>query len=179
MSRLLKYVSCTLLLIPSLALAETKGAVDWTPFFKAWENGCDAGKEETALRKNLFKYNTAKKRDVFQRLDLPAKYAQTTGKPLINRKQNPDGTDIVSIAYIPIKNGTYYGIPIAGVEYGVGEENGISYRILTFNAPYATVKSKLKSVKYRAEVVQEMDMEFRASLEKDKTQAMLICDAST
>ncbi len=172
MKRLFKYLGCTLLVVPALAWADNKAAVDWTPFFKSWEQGCNFGKDEAALKMNLFKGNT------FNRLVLPVKYATAVGKPTVSRKQDKDGTNKVNIAYIPIKNGSYYDLPISAIEYTVGADNGINYRIMTFEAPHAAVRTKLKSVKYKAEVSEEMGTSYQASLDKQKTKAVLLCDAS-
>ena len=49
MKRLFKYLGYTLLFSPALAWADTKATVDWTPFFKSWEQGCDFGKDGAAL----------------------------------------------------------------------------------------------------------------------------------
>lgn len=172
MKRLFKYLGYTLLFSPALAWADTKATVDWTPFFKSWEQGCNFGKDEAALKQNLFKSNK------FNRLVLPAKYAASAVKPTVSRKQDKDGLNKVNIAYIPIKNGTYYGLPISAIEYTVGADNGINYRIMTFEAPHAAVRAKLKSVKYKADVSEEMGTTFQASLDKQKTKAVLLCDAS-
>ena len=109
---------------------------------------------------------------------MPAKYAASAVKPTVSRKQDKDGLNKVNIAYIPIKNGTYYGLPISAIEYTVGTDNGINYRIMTFEAPHAAVRAKLKSVKYKAEVSEAMGTTFQASLDKQKTKAVLLCDAS-
>ena len=178
MKTLLTVCGCTLLLAPVLAWADAKATVDWTPFFKSWEKGCDFGKDEMALRQNLFHTNASKTKNPFNRLVLPPQYAVSAGKPVASRKQKSDGTDQVNIAYIPIQNGTYYGLPISGIEYTVGTDNGINYRIMTFEAPYATVQAKLKAVKYRAETSEELGITFQASLDKQKNKAVLICDAS-
>ena len=88
MKRLFKYLGCTLLVVPALAWADNKAAVDWTPFFKSWEQGCNFGKDEAALKKNLFKGNT------FNRLVLPAKYATAVGKLRYSPMSRPNNHKI-------------------------------------------------------------------------------------
>ncbi|AUZ05040.1 hypothetical protein ADP71_14360 [Vitreoscilla sp. C1] len=61
----------------------------------------------------------------------------------------------------------------------LGTDNGINYRIMTFDAPYANVKNTLKSVQYQTEVNIEMDTTYQASLDTQKNKAVLLCDTST
>lgn len=179
MNTLFKPVALALLLVPTFAWSQSAAAaVDWTPFFKAWEQGCAVGKDESTLKKNLFKTNKGGHRLQFNRVVLPQKYAQTIGQPTVKRNQARDGSDKTIAVFIPIKNGTYYGIPIVGYEYTQGEDSGISVAALTLAGSASEINNKLKAVKYRVVGDDEMGLEFQASLENARPYRKLVCNVS-
>lgn len=121
-----------------------KDGVDWTPVFKDWERACEDGQVFAAFQDQLARYDGKRMRFVFQRVTLPAPYRQATAKTA-QVKNHGD----YSTLYLPVTRGSYYGIPVQGIELYRGHENGILGNNLILAAPLAQVQKALAPVRYQ------------------------------
>ena len=121
-----------------------KDGVDWTPLFKDWERACENGKVFAAFQQQLARYDGKRMRFVFQRVSLPVPYRQATAKTA-QVKNHGDYSTI----YLPVTRGSYYGIPVQGIELYRGHENGIGGDNLILAAPLGQVKKALAQVRYQ------------------------------
>lgn len=155
-------------------------AADWTPVFKKFENGCADSKllqhivyksiwtergttPDTFVRKSALKGSYANVVAPYQHDMLAAK-----------SKLYNNGEQYIEVT-IPLKNATYYGLPLKAFTVYSGTASGLAGRTLVFGQLNATQLQKLKSINFKADAEQE----FKAFISTDKQkQTTLVCDVS-
>ncbi|CAH1042995.1 hypothetical protein [Halomonas sp. TD01] len=166
---------CTMLLSSALLYASNAAGstVDWTPLLESWEDGCDQSEEWGDLRRNLVTYSGDSLYPDVNKIVLPAVYKEGLGEiDLFERNRDYSGYRLAA------KNGEYYGLPVEGFVFYLGNSNGINVLLVEFSAPIADVQERLSSVEYS--LVNHDSGPYQAQLITDEEagKAMLMCDLS-
>lgn len=116
--------------------------VDWTVFFRPWENGC---LEQPLELENFFK-------GLFRReLILPSSYRPGVLSSVNSVYKQIEGQDGYWLHTVQIK-GSYYGMPVSQVGGYAGVDNDFQGYFLELAVPLTAAKAKLanQNVEYRA-----------------------------
>lgn len=149
--------------------------VDWTVFFRPWENGC---LEQPPELENFF--SALPQREIV----LPPHYRPGVRSSVDSVHEQAEGLDEYWQHSIAI-SGHYYGMPVSRVGRYAGVENGIGGYFLELAVPLDRAKAKLadQNVEYRAPV-NEYSGDFgesygRPTVDGDAQTTVISCDLST
>lgn len=147
------------LLFNQASLAST---VDWTPFFKPWENACDLSKQDIMLKRMTPNYDSFYKSNTYKDNKLPFKPGTialpNAYKLFVDSDLKTGFYDINGIssgstftkkssyfdAHFNVV-GTYYGMPIKKIGFAGGIANGIYSPYFVIDKPVDEVRRKLRA----------------------------------
>ena len=169
-----------ILTLSSIFFANMAMAADWTPVFKSFENGCaDSKILTTMIDQNIWNRNTTSPQNFVRTTALKGQFP-TVALPYKNDMQpvqsklSQQGERYIEVT-VPLKNATYYGVPLKAFTVYSGTDSGLAGRSLVFAALNASQLQRLKQIKFKAET----EMGFKAELMKnDRKETILLCDVS-
>lgn len=143
----------------SLAAAST---VDWTPFFKPWENACDLSNQNIMLKHIAPRYESFYKSDQYKGKTLPFESGSivlpNAYKLFVDSDLKTEFYDINGIssgevftkdssyfdAYFNVV-GTYYGMPVKKIGLAGGIANGIYSPYFVVDVPLDEARRKVRA----------------------------------
>lgn len=165
--------------------------VDWTPFFKSWEKGCEFNKQYQSFVNNLFSFDDQRVDPITGEIVLPIKYLNA----IENKIYRFDEPSIEASSYsdfsLNVTQGSYYGMAVKKIGYVIGHSHGLSTAYFEVQPTDAQLREFLQKVKFESseQMMQEeqaktgeyqeimFDSVGTVHVEKDKV--IIVCDVST
>lgn len=168
-----KKTLCLLMGALFLSSASHASEVDWTPFFKSWEDGCRQSEDFRAFIRGMARSEGDSDFFTLGEVVLPEGYAEAVGDlSLVHQERE------YSHFSLEVKEGSYYGVGVNEIVAYLGNRTGIATFLVELDVPYEEVSNALSHVEYS--MVEEYSYAYGAEFVKSRStgNAMLMCDKS-
>ncbi|MFG5779289.1 hypothetical protein ACFIQF_19700 [Comamonas sp. J-3] len=155
--------------------------VDWTPLFKGMEKGCESSTALNALREQIERTRESKESgskrftSAFNINNVARPYRTAVDKK-VAITQSSDSL----LFTLPVKKGSYYGMPVNNIFSYQGLENGINGYGLVLDISPDQARKQLSAIRFRSSIdgCSESKMEIKPIRINSKPMTRMVCDSS-